>query len=610
MERPPSGMLDELISAECADTLPGLLHERVQRTPLSVAYREYDHRANGWTDHTWAGIEMRAARFQQALVREDLKTGDRVAVLLPNCTDWVNFDMAALGLGLVVVPLYADDSLTNITRILAHCDARLALLDTQQRWYELAQRRNEFPLLSSVWVREWNGLHYGGKPVHGEKSLSDIIAATAASPFKRECSSHSLATIIYTSGATGRPKGAMLTHFALLWNAEGVTRFTAPRTDDTFLSFLPLAHAFERTVGYYLPMIGGSTVAYARSIEHLPEDLKTIRPTVLLSVPRIYERAYDAIYATVARNPLKGLLLRLTRRVGWQRFEANQGRGPTPDPIARLTWPLLEKLVARPIVDTFGGRLRVAVTGGAPMPEEVAEFLIAMGVPIVAGYGLTEAAPVVAANSIEDNHPPSVGRPLEGIEITVSKDGELLVRSPAVMSGYWKDKPQTQKTIDAEGWLHTGDIAEIKGGCLFILGRMKEVLVLATGEKVNASLVESEIRRDDLVDQALIVGACKPFIVAVCMLNAKKWRAHAQEIGVDPNAPNSRAAVEDMLARVADRLKDYPKHAQVRAVHLTLQPWTVDAGLITPTLKVKRNIVEKVFRDEIMVLFSGHAIFG
>jgi long-chain acyl-CoA synthetase len=329
----------------------------------------------------------------------------------------------------------------------------------------------------------------------------------------------------------------------------------------------------------------------------------------MLSVPRIYERAHDAIHAKVARNPLKGLLLRLTRRLGWQRFEGRQGRGPMPGPAARFIWPLLEKLVARPIVEAFGGRLRVAVTGGAPIPEEVAEFLIAMGVPIVAGYGLTEAAPVVATNSIEDNCPPSVGRPLAGVEITVSKDGELLVRSPAVMSGYWKDKAQTEETIDAEGWLHTGDVAEIKDGYLFILSRLTEVLVLATGEKVNARLLEAEIRRDDLVDQALIVGAGKPFIVAVCMLNAKKWRARAQEIGVDPKAPNSHVAVEDVLARIAARLKDYPKHAQVHAVHLTLQPWSIEAGLMTPTLKVRRDNAEKIFRDEIMALFSGHAVF-
>ncbi|MGO8839604.1 MAG: AMP-dependent synthetase/ligase [Methyloceanibacter sp.] len=609
MERPSTGMLDRLISAECADTLPGLLHERVRRTPLSVAYREYDRRAGCWINYSWASMEMRAARFQQALAREGLKTGDRVALCLPNCTDWVSFDMASLGLGLVVVPLYAHDSVTNIARILAHCEARLVLLDTQQRWCELAPHRQEFPLLSCVWVREWNGPHQSGDPEHTAKSIKEVLAGTTASTFKRAGSSHSLATIIYTSGTTGQPKGSMLTHFALLWNAEGVTKFIAPRPDDIFLSFLPLAHAFERTVGYYLAMMGGSTVAYARSIENLSDDLKAIHPTVLLSVPRIYERAYAAIHAAAAGNPLKVLLLRLTRRLGWRRFQARQGRMHAPGPVASLVWPLLEKLVARPITEAFGGRLRVAVTGGAPMPEEVAEFLVAMGMPIVAGYGLTEAAPVVTANSIEDNLPASVGRPLAGVDISVAKDGELLVHSPAVMSGYWNDEALTREMIDAKGWLHTGDVAEIKNGRLFIIGRLTEILVLATGEKVNASLIEAEIRRDDLVDQALIVGEGKPFLVAVCALNAKRWRTLAQEIGVDPNTPNSPAAVGNILTRIAGRLKGYPEHAQVRAVYLAHRPWTVESGLMTPTLKVKRDEAEKIFHSEIMELYSGHATF-
>jgi long-chain acyl-CoA synthetase len=602
-------MLDELISAECADTLPGLFHERVRRTPLSVAYREYDPRAGCWINYSWASMEMRAARFQQALAREGLKTGDRVALCLPNCIDWVSFDMASLGLGLVVVPLYAHDSVTNIARILAHCEARLVLLDTRQRWCELASHRREFPLLSCTWVRERDGPHQPGDPEHPAKSIQEVLAGTTVSTFKRVGSSHSLATIIYTSGTTRRPKGCMLTHFALLWNAEGVTKVIAPRPDDIFLSFLPLAHAFERTVGYYLAMMSGSTVSFARSIEELSDDLKAIRPSVFLSVPRIYERAYDAIHAAAAGSSLKVPLLRLTRNLGWRRFQARQGRMPAPGLAAKLIWPLLEKLVSRPIVEAFGGRLRVAVTGGAPMPEEVAEFLIAMGVPIVAGYGLTEAAPVVTANSLEDNLPASVGRPLAGVDISVSKDGELLVHSPAVMSGYWKDEALTREMIDARGWLHTGDVAEIKNGRLFIIGRLTEILVLATGEKVNASLIEAEIRREELVDQALIVGEGKPFLVAVCALNARGWRKLAQEIGVDPNTPNFPAAVGAILTRIASRLKDYPKHAQVRAVYLAHQPWTVESGLVTPTLKVKRDEAEKVFRSEIMKLYAGHATF-
>jgi len=609
MERPSIGMLESLISAECADTLPGLFRERVRRAPSSIAYREYDPRAGCWTDYSWASMEMRAARFQQALTREGLKMGDRVALCLPNCTDWVSFDMASLGLGLVVVPLYAHDSVTNIARILAHCQARLVLLDTQQRWRELAPYRREFPLLSCAWVRERDGPHQPGDPEDTAKSIQEVLGGTSVSTFKNVGSSHSLATIIYTSGTTRQPKGCMLTHFALLWNAEGVTKVVAPRPDDIFLSFLPLAHAFERTVGYYVAMMGGSTVAYARSIEYVSDDLKAIHPSVLLSVPRIYERAYGAIHAAAAGNSLKVLLLRLTRNLGWRRFQARQGRMPAPGLAASLIWPFLDKLVARPIIEAFGGRLRVAVTGGAPMPEEVAEFLIAMGVPIVAGYGLTEAAPVVTTNSVEDNLPASVGRPLAGVDISVSKDGELLVHSPAVMSGYWNDEARTRQVIDARGWLHTGDVAEIKNGRLFIIGRLTEILVLATGEKVNASLIEAQIRRDDLVDQALIVGEGKPFLIAVCALNVKEWRKLAQEIGVDPNTPNSPAAVGAILTRIACRLKDFPKQGQVRAVYLAHQPWNVESGLMTPTLKVKRDEAEKIFHGEIMELYSGHATF-
>lgn len=337
---------------------------------------------------------------------------------------------------------------------------------------------------------------------------------------------------------------------------------------------------------------------------------KATRPTVFLSVPRIYERAYDAILATAASKPLKALLLSLTRRLGWRRFEAGQRRAVPPGLVANLVWPLLEKYVARPIIEAFGGRLRVAVTGGASMPEEVAAFFVAVGVPIITGYGLTEAGPVVTANSIEDNLPASVGRPLVGVDISLSTEGELLVRSPAVMSGYWKDKALTRKTVDAEDWIHTGDVAEIENGRLFIKGRLNEILALSTGEKVNANLIETEIRRDKLIDQVLLVGEGKPFLVAVCVLNAGSWRMLAQEIGVDPNSPNSPAAVGNILRRIGHRLKDYPKHAQVRAIHLSHQPWTVECGLMTPTLKVKRGEAEKVFHSEILELYSGHPTFG
>ncbi len=595
----------DCIEAKLVRTLPGLFHERVRRSANLVAYRQFDRRAQSWRDHTWQSMERRAAQLQLAMEREGLTAGDRVAILLPNGVDWVAFDMAALGLGLVVVPLYAHDSAANVSDILGHSGARLLLVDTEARWHQLAQRKKEFPDLAAVWIDDPDCA--GGIPP--AKPLAHVVAEPVSMPYRQCCEPSSLATIIYTSGTTGRPKGTMLSHFALLWNAESTAKIIPPRPDDVFLSHLPLAHAFERTVGYYLPMMGGCTVAYARSIDELADDLKMIRPTVLLSVPRMYERVYGAIRTKAEATALGPRLLRLARDVGWQRFQAAQGRGPAPGLWARLAWPLLDRIVAKPVRDALGGRLRAAVSGGAPLPAEVAGFLLAMGLPLVEGYGLTEAAPVVTATALDDIWPGSAGRPLSGIELAVTGKRELLVRSPAVMAGYWRDEAQTAETVDRDGWLHTGDLAEVRDGHLFVLGRLQDIQVLATGEKVNASLIENEITKDELFEQALVIGDGKPFLVAVCALNTKRWQALASSLGVAVDGPNVPRAREAVLQRLSACLRDYPRHAQVKAAHLVLEPWTIESGLLTPSLKVKRDRVEDRYRAAIEALFAGHAVY-
>jgi long-chain acyl-CoA synthetase len=241
--------------------------------------------------------------------------------------------------------------------------------------------------------------------------------------------------------------------------------------------------------------------------------------------------------------------------------------------------------------------------------EEVASFLVAMGLPLVEGYGLTEAGPVVTATALDDNWPGSAGRPLSGIELAVAESEELLVRSPAVMIGYWKDETQTAKAIDRDRWLHTGDLAEIRDGRLFLRGRLQDIQVLATGEKINAGLIEAEITTDTLFDQAVVVGEGKPFLVAVCALNAKRWSALAAALGVDVEEPNAASVREVVLGRLGDCLTHYPRHAQIMAAHLVLEPWTIESGLLTPSLKVKRDRVEERYQEAIKALFAGHAVF-
>jgi long-chain acyl-CoA synthetase len=504
---------------------------------------------------------------------------------------------------LVVVGLYPHDTAASNAYILGHSDARLILLDTEARWKSLWSFRSEFPSLKRVWIRDAGGGAAAPTTEPIARKLADVLPKAPEPPLQHPAAPSDLATLIYTSGTTGRPKGVMLSHYALLWNAQAIAALIPPRRDDVFLSILPIAHAFERTVGYYLPMMGGCTVAYARSAQDLPEDLAAVRPTVMLGVPFLYERMSAAIWTEVAGSFAKRNLLRIAAFLGWRRFEAAQRRA-NPGLAARLLWPVLKQYVALPVLAAFGGRLRVAISGGAPLDQGVARLLIGLGLPLVEGYGLTEAAPVVAANGLDDNLPGSVGRPLQGVEVKLTPEGELLVRSPSMMTVYWKDDAKTARTLDPTGWLSTGDVAEIRDGRIFIRGRLREMIVLSIGEKVNPNVVEAELTRDPLFEQAVVVGNRRPYLVAVIVLNADAWRLFAADKGLEPQRPNYAASKIELLARITSLLVALPRYAQVRAMHLTLEPWTIEAGLLTPTLKVKRDVVVRLFAKEIDDLYA------
>ena len=599
-----SAPASDTIAARQAATLWGLFCERVRRSPDAIAYRDYDHSKAGWRDHTWRMIAERVDRFRAAMARENITAGDRVAILLPNGIDWVCLDLAAHGSGLVVVGLYPHDTAVSNAYILGHSDARLVLLDSEARWKSLWSFRSEFPSLKRVWIRNAGGRAAAPTTEPIVRKLADVLANAPEPPVQHPAAPSDLATLIYTSGTTGRPKGVMLSHVAILRNAQATAAVIPPRQDDVFLSILPMAHVFERTVGYYLPVMGGCTVAFARSVQDLPEDLVAIRPTVMLNVPLLYERMSAAIWAEAAASAVKRNLLRLTAYVGWRRFVAEQSSA-SPGLAVRLLWPIFKLYVATRVLAAFGGRVRVAISGGAPLDQDVARLLIGLGLPLVEGYGLTETGPVVAANGLADNLPGSVGRPLEGIEVKLSSTGELLVCSPSMMMGYWKDDAETARTLDPSGWLSTGDVGEInEDGRVFIRGRLREIIVLSIGEKVNPSIVEAELTHDPLFEQAVVVGNRRPFLAAVIALNADAWRLFAADKGLDPEQPNHAASKIEVLARLTSLLVALPRYAQVRAVHLTLEPWTIESGLLTPTLKVKRDVVVPLFAKEIDALYA------
>ena len=602
--------VDVITSAE-AGTLPGLFLRRCEKTPEREAYRQRDAASGTWKSYRWRDMMEQVARWRVSLGRERLSPGERVAVLLRNSIEWVCFDQAAQSLGLVVVALYTTDTPENLAYILEDCGARLLLVGELEQWQVLAPLRARFPQLSRVLCVD--------RPANARvmqraelRFTSDWLLAESEPISMSSVDPNGLATIVYTSGTTGRPKGVMLSHRNILADAEAVTRIVPAYREDVFLSFLPLTHAFERTAGYYVPIMAGSCVAYARSIQDLPDDLLAIRPTVLISVPRMYERVYDRLQRQLAdRGPLARTLFRWADTAGWRRFEAMQ-HGGDPDISVRLAWPVLHRLVADKVLSGLGGRLRLAVSGGAPLHPVISHCFLALGLPLLQGYGLTEAAPVVTVNREGDNVPESVGAAVPGVELKIGAKDELLVKGPNVMLGYWNRSEDTRKAFDADGWLRTGDQARIDDrGRVYILGRLKEILVMSTGEKVAPNDMEMAITRDPLFEQAMIVGEGKPYIAALLVLNTAAWRELAAEFTLDPDNPASlaqRRVQSHVLEKLRATLRSFPGHAQVRAVWLTLDPWTIENGLLVPTMKVKRVEIEQRFAAAISDLYAGHAV--
>ena len=591
-------------------TLCGLFRARVAATPDQVAYRQFDEARDTWVSFTWVQVAAAVARWQAALVKEGLVAGDRVAVMLKNSVEWVIFDQAALALGLVTVPLYPDDRPDSAAYILNHSGAKLLLVEGKFQHKKLAGIVGSAHSLQRIvsLVASENGLaDWSPRFV----VAADWLAAAAGTPVpERHLSADLLASIVYTSGTTGRPKGVMLTHENLLWNAFYASRCADFGPHEVFLSFLPLSHMLERTGGYYLPMLLGAEVAYARSIAQLAQDLQNIRPTVLISVPRIYERVYGRIQDSLAKKaPLARMLFKLAVRVGWRRFEREQGRVNWHPEL--LLWPLLRKLVAGSVTEKLGGRLKLAISGGAALSSDIANVFIGLGVPIYQGYGLTETSPVVCVNRPDSNVPSGIGQPLPGIEVKIGDNDELLTRSRCVMRGYWKNEEATRAMIDSEGWLHSGDKARVDAnGHYAIVGRIKDIIVLNNGEKVPPTDMESAILLDPLFEQVMVVGEGKPYLAALTVLNEDHWQAFAASLDVDPSHPaalRDPKVVKALTHRVAHHLKHFPGYAQIRRLHPELKPWTVDDGLLTPTLKVKRKQVLDRYRAAVEAMYADFA---
>ena len=533
-------------------------------TPGRVLYR---HFAGGaWADVTVAEVARAAGSWQAAFRREGLVAGDRIALCARNGVSWVAIDLAALGMGLVVVPLYVDDNPDNVAWCVGHAQARLLIVDNSRIAAGIARVADAgHPLPPLVVLRPEDG--------EAAPSAATFLPAEGGDFAIADVPSDALATICFTSGTSGRPRGVMLSHGNVLANVEQCRATGMAKPDDLFLSILPLSHMFERTGGYYLPLAIGARVAFCRGVANVPEDLKSQAPTVMFAVPRIFERFYGRIERALAGSPVKRMLFAACVARGYR--VATHGASA----LDRLLVPLLRRLVAEPVLQRLGGRLRLAVVGGAALDPELARTFIGLGLAVLQGYGMTEASPVVSVNRDDDNVPDSVGRPLAGIAVRLGEANELHVRGPNVMQGYWRDPEATAAALAPDGWLRTGDQAEIRDGRLFIRGRVKDILVLSNGEKLPPQDAEFAILHDPVFEQVMLVGEGRPCLVLLAV---------------------TREADERMLVKRANaRLGRFPRWMRVRRVIAMREPWSVDNGLLTPTLKLKRPVLLTKLKAEI-----------
>jgi long-chain acyl-CoA synthetase len=564
-------------------TLDGMWRQRARLTPDKISHVDYVPKIQQRREFTWAQMLAQTARWQAALRKENLQAGDRVAVMLRNCIEWPLYDQAALALGLVVVPLYTVDRAENVAYILNDAGVKILLLETPEQWKQLGALDIKLETLQRVLMLRPDETAPGDVRVmsveawlpSGEHELQHVSA-----------DGNQLATIVYTSGTTGKPKGVMLTHENILSNVKALLQCIHIYPTDDILSFLPLSHMFERTVGYYVPVMQGVKTTYSRSVQLLADDLLNEKPNILIAVPRIFELIQAKMNAQLqTRKSWQQKLFVQTVEIGWQRFEWQQGRsGWRP---SFLLWPLLDHLIAKPVRARFGGRLRFAASGGAALSPNIAKTFIALGIPILQGYGMTECSPVLAFNAPADNLPSSVGHMLPGIEHRLGLGDELQVKGPNIMQGYWNQAQATRDIFTKDGWLKTGDVVRVDAsGHITITGRSKDIIVLSNGEKVPPSDMEMAIMRDTLFDQVMIIGEGKAFLSMLGVLNREQWKELAAETKLDP--VNIQAAEKQVLKRVAAQIKNFPGYAQIRRGVFTLEPWSVENGLLTPTLKIRR----------------------
>ena len=578
----------EKVTTRFADDPRPMLMVKVEGTYREISFRDY---------------RESVVRFAGGLASLGVGKGDHVGIVAENRPEWVIADMATVSLGAVDVPVYPTLTPKQLEFIFRDAEINTVIVSNRFQLDKIEKVRRNISSLKHVIIMANKGT--GDPAVHGYDSIyekGDAYRDQHPDFFRRAAASvtpDDLLTIIYTSGTTGNPKGVMLTHRNMASNviaSAGVIPFTSA---DTLLSFLPLCHSFERMAGYYTAMAVGATVAYAESIETVRDNLLEVHPTIVTTVPRLFERIHGRLLKQIdSAPPARQKVFHWAVQVGRDAARARR-RGSVPLGL-RAKLAVADRLVYSKLRQRTGGRIRFFVSGGAALPRELGEFFEAVGITIIEGYGLTETSPVLTVNRLDDFKFGTVGKPIPGVEIKIAEDGEILAKGPNIMKGYYNNRKATAEVIDKQGWFHTGDVGLFDAeGHLMITDRKKHLFVTSGGKNIAPQPIENLFLQSKFIDQFVLVGDGRMFCTALIVPEFDAL----MEFGASKNIPlESHANLLDSIevrklfdSEIEGLQKDLPHYERVRRFELLPQALTVESGEITPTMKVKRKVVEQKY---------------
>jgi long-chain acyl-CoA synthetase len=593
-------------------SIPGMLKENVrlyaERT--AVIYKRDD----SFHSLSYTQFYQRVLMLARGLLKIGIKPGDRVAIFSENRLGWAISDFGIQSVRAVTVPIYATNTGDQAAYVINHSGARVVFVSTRMQYEKLLAVRDQIPGIEMVvsYERFLGDLSF---PVYTQYQLSEV-----SYPLKEEekqqvedlidaITPDDLITIIYTSGTTGKPKGVMLTQENVLFDAIAGSKKLAPSDRiETFLSFLPLSHVLERTGGYYAALIHGHTIAFAENVQKVMENMVEIKPTVMVSVPRLFEKIYSRVHENVRlMSPLMRALFNKAVEVG-RRYVNLKYVQKKPTGLVGLQYRFFDRLIFSRVRARFGGRLQYFICGGAPLDKTINEFMWIIGLPVYAGYGLTETSPAVCLTSYDEVRFDSVGKAFEETELKLAEDGELMIRGPQVMKGYYKDQKATDETFE-NGWLMTGDIAKIdEEGFVYIVDRKKEIIITSGGKNIAPQPLENELRLDKFISQAMVFGDRKPYLVAVLTPNVERLLDLGRDeklnyIDMEDLVHNKRIQ-EIYSERLAELNKMLPPYETIKRFVLLPRDFSVEGGELTPTLKLKRRRIYDMYQDKIEELYT------